>query len=93
MSVTIWRIEGQASDDSSAGVEVLYAITCDETEKPEAHKALAEVAPRHNWDRIDGIVPVASLPSVWRGGCSYGNELSALIRQLVERRSTGRGRR
>ncbi|HEY7423325.1 MAG TPA: hypothetical protein VH682_03705 [Gemmataceae bacterium] len=97
MSITIWRIEGQASDDSSAGVEVLYAITCDETEKPDAYKTLAEVAPRYRWDRIDGIVPIASLPTAWRGGYSYGCEatgqLSSLIRQLVERRSTGGGRR
>ena len=97
MSITIWRIEGQVSDDSSAGVEVLYAVTCDETEKPEAHETLAEVAPRSSWDRIDSIVPVACLPSVWRGGYSYGSEatgqLSALIRQLVERRSTGGRRR
>ena len=97
MSITIWRIEGQVSDDSSAGVEVLYAVTCDETQKPEAQKTLAEIAPRSSWDRVDSIVPVASLPSVWRGGYSYGSEateqLSALIRQLVERRSAGSERR
>jgi hypothetical protein len=78
----IWKIEGEASDNSGGGSTVIFTITDCNFSPPDVDKALREADPSCAWYRIDKISLVGKIPRSWVS-CSVDDPLSELELEAV----------
>jgi hypothetical protein len=71
--LAVWKIEGEASNDSGGGVMTVFALApgC---MPPDPQAALDEATDgRYSWYRIDRMECVGEVPAAWDGRCPVGD--------------------
>jgi hypothetical protein len=65
--MTIWRIHGEAGNDSGGGDMTIFAITSGPVDFPDPHEALSRADRKHSWYNILSITQVDEfeLPAAW----------------------------
>lgn len=62
-TLTLWRITGEATTDSSGGVETWIYVTTGPLDVPELHQAIPSGGRERNWYQIDRIECLGSIPA------------------------------
>ena len=76
--MTLWKITGQSSSDSSGGPTEVYAITVDDADVPDALIALEKASDGHDaWFQIDAISRIGAIPTAWFSGMRPGRDSAA----------------